>query len=100
MSYGGRVMLNRKYNITTDSELLKIGPRIRLLLKLNRMTVQDFSDEVGVSEQAAYRWFNGDNIPDIARLIDISKLFMVSLDYLLVDGPVDEKSYEKALGRE
>lgn len=86
-------MVNRKYAITTEKELRLIGLRIRVLLKVNKMTVQDFADELGVSEQATYKWFNGTNIPDITKLIDISKLFEVTMDYLLRLGPTDIKSY-------
>ena len=87
-------MVNRKYDITTNNELRQIGLRIRALLKTNNMTVQDFSDEMGVSEQAAYKWFNGSNIPDIAKIIDICKLFEVTTDYILVNGPL-EVTHEK-----
>ncbi len=93
-------MVNRRYAITTEKELSYIGLRIRVLLKVNKMTVQDFADEMGVSEQAAYKWFNGSNIPDITKLIDISKLFEVSMDYILRFGPTDVKSYYEATEKE
>ena len=46
---------------------------------------EDFAEKMGVSRQAVSRWENGTALPDAHNILQISKLFGVSADYLLND---------------
>lgn len=61
----------------------KIGKFIKDIRKKNNLTQKEFADKLGVTFQAVSKWENGRNIPDIAILKDISKLFNVNIDEIL-----------------
>ena len=53
--------------------------------KANGWSQEDFADKLNVSRQAISRWENGTALPDVQNVLQISKLFHVSTDYLLND---------------
>ena len=53
--------------------------------KSNGWSQEDFAEKLNVSRQAISRWENGTALPDAHNLLQISKLFGVSADYLLND---------------
>ena len=53
--------------------------------KSNGWSQEDFAEKLNVSRQAISRWENGTALPDAQNLLQISKLFGVSADYLLND---------------
>ena len=58
------------------------------LLKLRRrdgLSQEDLAEKLGVSRQAVSRWEVGAAKPDAGNLLQISKLFGVTADYLLHD---------------
>ena len=55
----------------------KIGNIIKELRKKNNLTQQNLADQLGVTYQAVSKWENGKNIPDIAILKEISKLYNI-----------------------
>ena len=46
---------------------------------------KDFAEKLNVSRQAISRWENGTALPDAQNILQISKLFNVTTDYLLND---------------
>ena len=61
----------------------KIGNIIKELRKKNNLTQQNLADQLGVTYQAVSKWENGKNIPDIAILKEISKLYNIDIKELL-----------------
>ena len=61
------------------------------LRKLKGITQDEFASAVGVSRQAVYKWESGQSYPEAAKLVEIKKLFEISIDDLLDD------SYEVVL---
>lgn len=58
------------------------------LLKLRRQegfSQEDLAGRLNVSRQAVSRWEQGETLPDAPNLLQISRLFGVSTDYLLCD---------------
>lgn len=53
--------------------------------KSNGWSQEDLAEKLNVSRQAISRWENGTALPDAQNLLQISKLFGVSADYLLND---------------
>lgn len=46
-------------------------------------TMKDLNTRLGVDRSTITRWESGETFPDVSQLIEISKLFNVSVDYLL-----------------
>ena len=54
--------------------------------KANGWSQEELAERLYVSRQAVSRWENGSALPDAENILQISKLFNVSADYLLNDG--------------
>ena len=53
--------------------------------KANGWSQEDFAEKLNVSRQTISRWENGTALPDALNIMQISKLFHVTTDYLLND---------------
>ena len=62
---------------------MTIGKRIEKIRKDNNLSQQEFGQRLGVSRQSVSRWEMDASIPDIDKLMNISKQYDVSIDYLL-----------------
>ena len=64
--------------------------------KKNGWSQEELADKLGVSRQSVSKWEGAQSVPDLQRILDMSKLFGVSTDYLLKDDaearPVSEAS--------
>ena len=64
---------------------MKLQDKIIKHRKSNGWSQEDFAEKLNVSRQSISRWENGTAFPDAQNLLQISKLFGVSADYLLND---------------
>ena len=64
---------------------MKLQDKIIMLRKKQGWSQEDFADKLGVSRQAVSRWENGSALPDAQNILQISRLFQVTADYLLND---------------
>lgn len=64
---------------------MKLPDKIIKLRKANGWSQEDFAEKMNVSRQAISRWENGTALPDAQNVLQISKLFNVTTDYLLND---------------
>ena len=64
---------------------MKLSDKITTLRKSNGWSQEDLAEQLNVSRQAISRWENGTALPDAQNILQISKLFGVSADYLLND---------------
>ena len=62
---------------------MTLGQKLKALLKENSMTQEDLAERLEVSRQAVGKWVNDKGIPEVGKLVQISDLFGVSMDYLL-----------------
>lgn len=62
---------------------MTLGQKLKALLKDNGMTQEDLAERLEVSRQAVGKWVNDKGIPEVGKLVQISNLFGVSMDYLL-----------------
>ena len=74
----------------------KVGSFIKKLRIDNNLTQAEFADKLGITYQAVSKWENGKNVPDIATLKEISKLFNVDIDEI-ISGSLKEKKKSKLL---
>lgn len=64
---------------------MKLSDKLITLRKENGWSQEDFAEKLDVSRQAISRWENGTALPDAQNILQISKLFNVTADYLLND---------------
>ena len=67
--------------------------------KKNGWSQEELADKLGVSRQSVSKWESAQSVPDLQRILEMSRLFNVSTDYLLKDeeesrpaSPVTEES--------
>ena len=62
---------------------MKLYEKILALRKARGMSQEELADALGVSRQAVSRWEGDSALPDANNVLQLSKLFGVSADYLL-----------------
>lgn len=63
---------------------MEFGDQIKNLRKQTGLTQDQFAEKLHVTRQAISNWENNRNLPDLAMLIQISQVFSISLDDLIV----------------
>ena len=64
---------------------MKFSDKLQRIRKENNITQEMLADKLNVSRQAVSKWESGVAYPDTEKLIQISKIFNVSLDELIND---------------
>lgn len=64
---------------------MKLSEKLVLLRKQKGVSQESLAECLDVSRQTISRWESGTALPDAANLVQLSKLFEVSTDYLLND---------------
>ncbi len=64
---------------------MTLGQRIQELRKQQNLSQEELGTRLGVSRQAVSRWEMDGAVPDVDKLIAMSKLFSVTLNDLLVE---------------
>ena len=67
-----------------------IGERVLALRKERGLSQEDLAAKLPVSRQAISKWELGESIPDTENIVQLSRLFGVSTDFLLMDGEETE----------
>lgn len=62
---------------------MNIYERIQYLRKSHNLSQEQLADRLGVSRQAVSKWESRQSLPDIDKIIAISRYFSVSCDWLL-----------------
>lgn len=62
-----------------------LGDKIIELRKKQNWTQEEFAEKMNVSRQAVSKWEGAQSIPDIDKLLLMSRIFEVSVDYLIKD---------------
>lgn len=69
--------------------MMNLSRRIFELRKAQGLSQEQLAEKLGVSRQSVSKWESGDSIPEIERLLQMSKVFDVTTDYLLKEGDAD-----------
>lgn len=64
-------------------DVKKMGEQIARLRKGNKYTQEQLAGKLKISPQAISKWENGNAVPEVSMLYEISKLFNCSIDRLL-----------------
>ena len=70
---------------------MTFSEKIINLRKAHGWSQEDFAEKLNVSRQAISRWENDSALPDALNILQISKLFGVTTDYLLNDDYTSDK---------
>lgn len=68
-----------------------LGEKIAQLRRKNGWSQEELADKMEVSRQAVSKWESGQTMPDLERILRLSSLFGVTIDYLLKDGEAPER---------
>ena len=60
-----------------------VGDRLLELRSKNNMTQENLAEELQVRRQSISKWELGKTLPDVEKLIQLSELYQVSMDYLI-----------------
>ena len=63
--------------------MMNLSDKIIKHRKANGWSQEDFAEKLNVSRQAISRWENATALPDAQNILQISRLFHVTTDYLL-----------------
>lgn len=66
------------------------GNKIKSIMESNACSAKVLANSLGVSNQAVYKWLNGQALPSLENLYQISKLFNVKMDDIIVDNSYQE----------
>lgn len=66
------------------------GSKIKAIMQTNSCSAKTLANSLGVSNQAVYKWLNGQALPSLENLYQISKLFNVKMDDMVVDEECQE----------
>ena len=62
---------------------MTFGEKLKEIRKRFGLTQEKLSGLIHVSRQAITKWENDEGLPDITNLQELSKIFGVTIDYLL-----------------
>ena len=71
---------------------MTFGEKLKEIRKRFGLTQEKLSELINVSRQAITKWENDEGLPDITNLQELSKLFGITIDYLL-----DKDKYKSKL---
>ena len=75
----------------------KIGKFIAECRKKNNLTQERLAEQLGISDRAVSKWERGLNLPDASLMLELSKIFDISVNELLNGEIIEKNSYmEKA----
>ncbi len=71
---------------------MEFSEKIIALRKGRELTQEQLAEQLNVSRQSISKWESGQVIPEVEKIVALSKAFNVTLDYLLKPSEIDELS--------
>lgn len=76
---------------------IKIGQKITTQRNLKNIKQSELAEKLFVTHQAVSKWENGKSLPSIEIMIELTKLFNITIDYLLDDSDLDNNDFKSLL---
>ena len=82
---------------------MELGEKIAFCRKKAGFSQEALADRLGLSRQAISRWETGAAVPDLSKIVEMSKLFQVTTDFLLLpeqtepERPIPEQPVQKEI---
>lgn len=70
---------------------MNFNEKLKTLRVRHKITQEELSETLGISRQAVARWESAQAFPDIQNLCELSRIFSVSIDYLVKNGECEKK---------
>ena len=64
---------------------MKLAEKIFSLRKEKGFSQEQLAEKINVSRQSISKWESGQALPEIEKIIELSKIFQVTTDYLLLE---------------
>ena len=71
---------------------MEFSEKLITLRKGRDLTQEQLAGQLNVSRQSISKWESGQVIPEVEKIVELSKVFNVTLDYLLKPSEIDELS--------
>lgn len=71
---------------------MDVSEKILQLRKANGFTQEELAEKLNVSRQSVSKWESGQSVPELEKLVALSKIFQVSTDHLLKPSELDQLS--------
>lgn len=71
---------------------MDFAEKLIALRKSRELTQEQLAEQLNVSRQSISKWENGQVIPETEKMIELSRMFDVTMDYLLKPSEIDELS--------
>ena len=71
---------------------MEFSEKLTALRKGRELTQEQLAEQLNVSRQSISKWESGQVIPEVEKIVELSKAFNVTLDYLLKPSEIDELS--------
>ena len=75
-------------------DTIKIGNFLAELRKEQRLTQEALGEKLGVTNKTVSRWENGNYLPPVEMLQELSKLYAVSINEILCGERIAEENYQ------
>ncbi len=73
---------------------MTLGQRLQKARKESGLSQEELAEQLGVSRQAVSKWENDSGYPEMEKMIRLSQIYQVSLDYLVGNGQEQEHTDE------
>ncbi|MCI8885051.1 MAG: helix-turn-helix transcriptional regulator [Dorea sp.] len=71
---------------------MEFSEKLIALRKGRELTQEQLAEMLNVSRQSISKWESGQVIPEVEKIVELSKAFDITLDYLLKSSEIDELS--------
>lgn len=78
----------------TEEKICSVGERLLKLRNEKGMTQEDLAEYLYVSRQSVSKWELNKTLPDVEKLLQLSTLYEVSLDYLVKGEEIEKEQVE------
>ena len=65
--------------------MMKLAEKLFELRKEKGWSQEKLAEQINISRQSISKWESGQVLPEIEKIIELSKIFQVTTDYLLLD---------------
>ena len=79
---------------------MTLGEKIQILRKQKGLSQEQLAEKITITRQAISRWELNESIPDVENILQLSKVFNVSTDYLLNKSALNSAPSEAAGDKE
>ena len=79
---------------------MMLADKLILLRKMSGWSQEELAQRLGVTRQSVSKWEGAQSLPDLDKIVQMSRLFSVSTDYLLKDELEQPEQAEAAPARE